>query len=101
MTILEIERELEAARRTITDLERQVISLRKQLADEEQSSRAEFHRITAELNFPLGGATMEAVIAEIRRLVKANPCYPEHVTEPRCTRTDPDHVRRFHRGQIG
>lgn len=30
-------------------------------------------------------------------LIESGPCEPEHVTAPFCTRTDPDHVRRFHR----
>jgi hypothetical protein len=53
---------------TILDLERQVISLREQLAKEKQSNNAEIRRIAAELGFPLGGVTIEQIIGRIREI---------------------------------
>jgi len=54
---------------SILDLERDLIKLRGQLTNEQQSHDAEIRRIASELGFPLGGVTIEQIIIEIRRIL--------------------------------
>lgn len=51
---------------TILEMERELIKTREKLAAEERSHDAEIRRIAAELGFPLGGVTIEQIIAKIR-----------------------------------